>query len=67
MGLIPHIVPFYFLCNYIGIYLSIHGKPIEIFLSQQYLHLSFPFEEIEWIQDDPLRLFHITAPVPLSQ
>ena len=56
-----------FLCNCIGIFLSSHGKPIETFLSQKYLHLIFPFEEIEWSHDDPLRLVHILAPVPFSQ
>ena len=44
-----------------------HGNPVETFISQQYLHLSFPFEEIEWSQDDPLRLVHISAPMPFSQ
>ena len=66
-GIIPPVVPFNFLCNCIGICLSIHGKPIYTFLSQKYIHLIFPFKEIEWSQDDPLRLVHISAPVPFSQ
>ena len=60
-------MPFDFLYSCIGLYLSIHGNPIETFLSQQYIHISFPFKQIEWIQDDPLRLVHISAHVPFSQ
>ena len=60
-------MPFDFLCSCIGLCLSIHGNPIDTFLSQQYLHLTFPFEEIEWSQDDPLRLVHISATMLPSQ
>ena len=67
IGLIPLVVPFDFICSCIGLCLSSHGNLLETFRSQQYLHLSFPFEEIEWSQDDPLRLVHISALVPFSQ
>ena len=60
-------MPFNFLCNCIDLYLSYHGIIVESFHSQQYLHLSFLFEEIEWSQDDPLRLVHISATVPFNQ
>ena len=67
IGLIPPIVPFNFLYSCIGFYLSFHSNPIDTFRSQQYLHLNFPLKEIEWSQDDLLRLVHSLEIVPSSQ
>ena len=34
---------------------------------KQYLHLNFPLKEIEWSQDDLLRLVHSSETMPFSQ
>ena len=65
IGLIPPVVPFNFLRNYIGLYLSFHSHPIDTFLSQEYLYIYFPFKEVKWSQDDLLRFIHSSETVPL--
>ena len=67
IGLIPPFVSFNFLCSYIGLCLSFHDNHVVTFLSQKYLHLIFPFEEIELSQDDPLRSVHILATMPFNK
>ena len=67
IGLIPLVVPVYFLCSCIGVCLNFHSNPVETCHSQQYLHLIFPLKEIEWSQDDLLILVHSSVVVPSSQ
>ena len=66
IGLIPLVVPFNFLYFYIGISLNFHGNSKEA-STQQNIHLSLPFKNVEWSQDDPLRLIHISTIVPFNQ
>ena len=58
ISLIPPIVPFYLLCSCIGLCFYFHSHPIDAFFSKQYLHLCFPFKEIERSQDSFLWLIH---------
>ena len=51
IGLIPLVVPFNFLCSYIGLCLSFHSHPVEACTPQQNLHVSLPFEKVETLEE----------------
>ena len=56
---IPPIVPLDLLFCYLGISLNFYGISEYSLTPHQNIHLCLPFEVVEWIQDDIMRLIHL--------